>query len=78
MNSEPLRFFMGPSHMCHVARSMKIAAHTCPSISGRNGRDKSRLAQTPGARGGVSPRKAASLRTAVRWVDARADAADTN
>ena len=69
---------MGPIQTFHVVRSMKIAAHTKPSTSGRNCLVRSRLAHTPGADESGNSRGTASFLIGVRWVEERAEEPDTN
>ena len=63
---------MGPTQLNQVHRSMNIAAQLNPSAFRSNTRVRSTLALTPGA-GEESSDGRASLWTAVRSVDARAD-----
>ena len=63
---------MGPTQINHVLRSMNIAAQLNPSAFRSKTRVRSTLALTPGAGEEASDGRA-SLRTAVRSVDARAD-----
>ena len=63
---------MGPTQINHVPRSMKTAAQLNPSAFRSKTRVRSTLALTPGAGEEASDARA-SLRTAVRNVDARVD-----